>query len=287
MTEAEWLAATDPMPLLTFLRGRGSERKLRLFAVVVCRRVWHVFVDKRSRAAVETGERYADGEADAAELEAASAAAWDVKGEGLAVEDELRERDAPPRERKPLEVRLWGAEAAAWPAAADTDRAARGSSLVVQGIASREVEADYYRRAWEQPAVTEGSEDERELMSSDPGVRQAAFARFLERGERERGEMQERASAAQMREEHAQCDLLRDIFGNPFRPVTADPAWLTPTALSLARQMYESRDFSAMSILADALQDAGCGDEAVLSHCRGDKPHVRGCWVVDVVLGKS
>jgi hypothetical protein len=81
--------------------------------------------------------------------------------------------------------------------------------------------------------------------------------------------------------------LFRDIFGNPFRHVAADPAWLTSTVVSLARQMYEGRDFSAMPILADALQDAGCEDEAVLSHCRGDGPHVRGCWVVDLVLGKS
>ena len=81
--------------------------------------------------------------------------------------------------------------------------------------------------------------------------------------------------------------ILRDIFGNPFRPVSFAPAWRTDTAVSLARQMYESRDFSAMPILADALQDAGCTDEEVLGHCRGPGPHVRGCWVVDLLLGKS
>jgi len=82
-------------------------------------------------------------------------------------------------------------------------------------------------------------------------------------------------------------NLLRDIFGNPFRPVSFAPAWRTDTAVALARQMYESRDFSAMPILADALQDAGCDNEDILSHCRGDGPHVRGCWVVDLVLGKE
>jgi hypothetical protein len=81
--------------------------------------------------------------------------------------------------------------------------------------------------------------------------------------------------------------LLRDIFGNPFRPVAFDPAWRTSTVLSLASQMYESRDFGAMPILADALQDAGCDNEDVLGHCRGPGPHVRGCWVVDLVLGKE
>jgi hypothetical protein len=83
------------------------------------------------------------------------------------------------------------------------------------------------------------------------------------------------------------CALVRDIFGNPFRPVTFDPAWRTSTAVALARQMYDAREFSALPILADALQDAGCESAEVLDHCRGPGPHVRGCWVVDLVLGKS
>jgi hypothetical protein len=78
-------------------------------------------------------------------------------------------------------------------------------------------------------------------------------------------------------------ETIRDIFGNPFRPVAFDPVWRTDTALALARQMYESRDFSAMPILADALQDAGCACADILDHCRGPGPHVRGCWVVDLV----
>jgi hypothetical protein len=85
----------------------------------------------------------------------------------------------------------------------------------------------------------------------------------------------------------AQAVLVRDIFGNPFRPVAFSPEWRTDTAVALARQMYESREFSAMPILADALQDAGCDSDDILNHCRGDGPHVRGCWVVDLVLEKS
>jgi hypothetical protein len=82
--------------------------------------------------------------------------------------------------------------------------------------------------------------------------------------------------------------LIRDIFGNPFRPVAFDPAWRTSTVVALASQMYESRDFGAMPILADALQDAGCTNEDVLTHCRdAQQVHVRGCWVVDLVLGKG
>ena len=76
--------------------------------------------------------------------------------------------------------------------------------------------------------------------------------------------------------------LVREVFGNPFRPIDFAP-WRTDTAVALARQMYDARDFGAMPILADALQDAGCANEEVLSHCRGAGPHVRGCWVVDWV----
>ena len=83
--------------------------------------------------------------------------------------------------------------------------------------------------------------------------------------------------------------LVRDIYGrNPFPHVTFEPAWRTSTAVALAQQMYDARDFGAMPILADALQDAGCENEDVLNHCRDEKQtHVRGCWVVDLVLENS
>ena len=82
-------------------------------------------------------------------------------------------------------------------------------------------------------------------------------------------------------------DVVREVFGNPFRPVPFSPNWRTSTAVTLASQMYESKDFSAMPILADALQDAECNNEDILSHCRSGGSHVRGCWVVDLVLGKE
>ena len=89
-------------------------------------------------------------------------------------------------------------------------------------------------------------------------------------------------------ERGTQMSLLRDIIGNPFRSTRGSPKWRTETAVLLAAQMYESRDFSAMPILADALQDAGCDSDDIFSHCRdANQVHVRGCWVVDLVLGKS
>jgi len=88
-------------------------------------------------------------------------------------------------------------------------------------------------------------------------------------------------------ERTARAHLVREVFGNPFRPPAFSPAWRTDTAVAVARQMYEARDFSAMPILADALQDAGCDRAEVLDHCRGPGPHAHGCWVVDLVLGKE
>ena len=82
-------------------------------------------------------------------------------------------------------------------------------------------------------------------------------------------------------------DFARDIFGNPFRPVAFDPRWRTVDSVDLARVIYEQRAFEKMPVLGDALIDAGCEDEQVITHCRGDGPHVRGCWVVDLVLGKE
>src|SRR5262245_5923205 len=81
-------------------------------------------------------------------------------------------------------------------------------------------------------------------------------------------------------------EVVWEVVGNPFRTVMFSPSWRTNTAVTLARQMYQSREFSAMSILADALQDAGCANDDMLNHCRNPGEHIRGCWVLDCVLGK-
>jgi hypothetical protein len=85
----------------------------------------------------------------------------------------------------------------------------------------------------------------------------------------------------------AQADLLRDIFGNPFRHPVFVPPWRSPDVVQLARGIYEDRAFDRMPILADALEDAGCADPDILSHCRSGGEHGRGCWVVDLVLGRE
>jgi hypothetical protein len=87
-----------------------------------------------------------------------------------------------------------------------------------------------------------------------------------------------------------QVELLRDIAGNPFRPSSLDPAWLRWRGGLIARmaeQMYQDRDFRDLPILADALEEAGCADEGLLSHCRRPGEHARGCWALDLVLGRE
>jgi hypothetical protein len=85
----------------------------------------------------------------------------------------------------------------------------------------------------------------------------------------------------------ARVALVRDIFENPFRPPSQriDPQRLTSTVVALARGIAVDQAFDRLPILADAWEESGCDNPDVLAHCRGSSPHVRGCWVVDLVLG--
>jgi hypothetical protein len=87
--------------------------------------------------------------------------------------------------------------------------------------------------------------------------------------------------------EREQLLLFDDIFGNPFQTVRFARQWGTSDVLGVARGIYDDKAFERMPILADALMDAGCEDEQIIAHCRGDGPHVRGCWVVDLILDKQ
>jgi hypothetical protein len=98
--------------------------------------------------------------------------------------------------------------------------------------------------------------------------------------------------AGRRAEERQQCDLLRCVFGPlPFRPAPRlRPAWLAwegGTVPKLAAAIYEERAFDRLPILADALEDAGCTEAELLAHLRAPGPHVRGCWALDLLLGKE
>lgn len=88
-------------------------------------------------------------------------------------------------------------------------------------------------------------------------------------------------------ERSIQAQLLRDVFHNPFRPVAFQSQWKTNNVVAIARYIYDTGDYGSMPILADALEEAECTDLEVLSHCRHTQAHVRGCWVVDLLLGKD
>jgi hypothetical protein len=93
--------------------------------------------------------------------------------------------------------------------------------------------------------------------------------------------------AAWEAERRAQADLVRDVFGNPFRPARVDPSWRSRDVRALAQTIYDEGAFDRLGILADALEDAGCTSADVLEHLRGPGPHTRGCWIVDLLLGKG
>jgi hypothetical protein len=221
MTEAEWLAATDPTPMLEFLRGRASNRKLRLFGVAVARLCWDRMTEPALRAAVETAERAADGLTGAEEMAAA----------GKRVDDVVRGWQEQTGATTPL---------AAYRAVSPETR-----SLTVWVFLTT------------MPVLWLGDPDK-------------YFYKL----------------ASEVTRPH-QPPLLREVFGNPFRPVTSDPSWLTSDVRLLAQGIYQGKAFDRLPILADALQDAGCASDDLLNHCRSGGEHVRGCWALDLLLGKG
>jgi hypothetical protein len=117
----------------------------------------------------------------------------------------------------------------------------------------------------------------------------AAAARIAGRASHPRRHGNEELWGAAIEERMRQCDLLRDIMGNPFHAVTVDPAWLTwrgGTIPKLSLAIYNGRRFSDLPVLADALEEAGCTESNVLKHCRRPGRHVRGCWAVDLLSKK-
>jgi hypothetical protein len=233
VTEAEWLVCGDPEAMLKFLRGKISERKLRLFGVACCRRIWHLLDDERSRVAVEVAERFADG---------------------LASEEE---------------------------------RAARRQEALAASNEARLAFEAHPERGWDALCLAEVAADAADYALYTPGLaktahhawKAVAYARNVNR-----------TAVGSEEEKLAQCRLLREVMGNPFRPVALDPLWLRwndGTLVALSHLIYHERGFERLPLLADALEDAGCTNADVLNHFRGPGIHVRGCWVVDLLLGKA
>lgn len=215
MNEAEWLGCTDPKAMLRFLRGKGSDRKLRLFACACCRRIWDRIPEQCSRQAVQISENYADGGADDEELEAAFTTADRASG-------------------SPREPGNWHALDAARLAAHPEMRGLPDGTAVAAAMAGADGGGDFWKKYASEQAH--------------------------------------------------QCDLVRDIFGTPFRPLP--PHRFPIHVVGLAEACYAafpevSGDFP---ILADALDELGEGQAA--AHCR-EPLHAKGCHVLDLILGKD
>jgi hypothetical protein len=203
MTESQWLANSDAVPLFRFVAGSASERKLRLFACAAARRVLHMLGPECFRRAVEVSERFADGLANAAEL---------------------REAEVTARH--------------------SADHMERG------GISGWNAARTAAMTAW---------------VSALAGAERAAT-------------------------HAADADLVREVFDNPFQPVTLDPSWLAwegGAVVRLARAFYAERHAPELFVLGDALEDAGCTGAALLDHCRSGLRHVRGCWALDALLQRG
>jgi hypothetical protein len=294
MTEADWHECGDPTPLLHILRDKGSNRKWRLFAVACCRRIECLIVDEPSRRAVEVAMRYADGEATEAEVDAARADAYQ------AVEEAWR---------------------------ADYDAEAEANFCMTPEYAAASCRLSTARAAWAaicpdtrvSAAEPESFEARRWRPSDDSAVFACGYNVHVSMG---MVQSSADANAAEAAERTAHCDLLRALFGDYFGPPGEEGSWLAfgsdllfpknrpeqwcllPTRRNtvlrrewllwneglvpkLAQAIYDENAFDRLPILADALEEAGCTNADILDHCRQSGEHVRGCWVVDLILARQ
>jgi hypothetical protein len=244
------MGCTEPKAMLEFVRDAGGlgERKTRLFAVACCRRVWHLLQEGRTREAVLSLERYADGAATAQELTAAALQAHQVA-------EERRHAD-------------------------DSHAAAAVENALYADVPVRYRDED-----------EEGEAAPRDVIANAVDAAFAAAWAAAHDVNRDEVGTTDGWFATMKAEEAEQCRLARCIYGSQLfrRPPSVDPLWLTwkeGTIPKMVRFIYDERCFAALSVLADALEEAGCTDGELLSHCRGPGPHFRGCWIVDLLLGK-
>jgi hypothetical protein len=260
MTEAEWLACEDPEKMLEFLKGKASDRKVRLFGCACCRRIWHLMKHTESQEAVILSERFADGVACEDDMLAAHESAF-VNAEAMLnawskAATEARQRLNGRHDLTSETVNTF------WIEFREHAKANLNGST-------------YYAAAWASGLQVHPEDVSRESADAAAGYSAAPGDDY-------------RDSTALDTERSAQAALVRDIFGSiPLRTIRRTRKWLTSDVRSLAEGIYQDCAFDRMPILADALQDAGCDNEDILNHCRSEGVHVRGCWCVDLVLGKE
>jgi hypothetical protein len=202
--------------MLLYLRGKISDRKLRLFAVACTAAIRHLLAGECSREVIRFTER-------------------------------------------------WAEDATAGPA---VSKATNANYQLLQSL---------------QPYTAQRMATAAVNTAAGPGAWAAAWLVV--------SDVRSSLWAASQRPPHSvaadQAALLRHIAGKPDCPDLFDPAWRTPEAVAIARAAYDDCQWDDLPILADALEEAGCADEVLLTHCREPGEHVRGCWVLDLVLGKE
>lgn len=248
MTEAEWQECADPDLMLKFLRGKISGRQLRLFGVACCRRIEQLLPGERSRRAVEVAALLADGLVTEAEAETAGNAAAEAASEAEVVAAEVGWRAAKAAEHLlPLPEEAW----------------------MLQSV-------------WEYVAVA---------MEGEQFVKEGATPEMLEAWSEQSVESGRTVGWTALNPDAIVADILREVIGPiPFRKVAVEPAilaWNNSTIPKLAESIYNEGAFGSLPVLADALEDAGCGDTDILTHLRGPGPHCRGCWVIDALLNNT
>jgi len=244
MTQSEWIACADSGPMLEYLKGKATDRKLRLFACGCCRTVWQLITEGVRKEAILIAEQHVDGQASNAQL-----------GQAISAVHRVR------RKRNQLD---W----AVYHAVRYHGGVHYGFAYSVADTLAREIASE----SAPTPTPRAGSHFQGDQFVTTEVPPNADRLKF---------------DATYATQHEIFSTLLRDIFGNPFRPIAADPSWLTSTVVSLAVGVYTDRAFDRMPILADALQDAGCENEDILNHCRQPGEHVRGCWALDLILDKK
>ncbi|WP_020475919.1 hypothetical protein [Zavarzinella formosa] len=254
MTEDDWLNGDDWQGMLAFMRGKLSKREHTLYVCAGLRQIWDLLYHDDSRIAVGMAEREADG--------------WKPdKDEGFrywlrAEEATYCDMYCNPR----LIIELKG-----------------------NGNHYSAVERLLELKVFAESDIIVGEEQigDHQMISR---LSNAAHIAWYCLYKFEDGGFNNQLTDRLMRESRwPGVWLIREIFGNPFRNVMIRPEWLAwdgGAIPAIAEGIYDERAFNRLPILADALEDAGCDEAAILDHCRQPGNHARGCWVIDLLLGR-
>lgn len=297
MTEADWLACTDPIQILDYLRGPASlkkivfdrpitgycdkkisDRKSRLIGCGMCRRYWHLLDEDHCQRLIDFARSYRS-----------------IAERGLT---------EPPLDccHKAIELAERSADEAV--SADELNVLSDAASVLFHPISDycasygEEVgpfDFEFVASGQAAQAVSYAAGQRYDMVFDEPSEAFDSLHSVVDwmvKAASDYGSTVEGtpSSESAAKEQIAQCELLRDVVGNPFRPVTLEPSCLTwndGAVVDLAQIIYDERAFERMSDLADILASSGCTDDQVLEHCRQPGEHVRGCWVVDLVLGKQ